>query len=313
MLCLVTPLALLCARGGGHRSLSLASRSRARRARGGAPAAVRAVCVNLKTCVEPSPGAEERSRGSSKFGAAGRLPRPRARRRITVAIDRLWHLGARRVGVHAPRHERQHRRRALSIESASSAAAAAASSPPAATAALRQQQRRYGVRERMGAASASAAATGAVATAAAELVASARRCRQSRSWGVDGPAVAPSAHASAATAGATGSTGTPISRRTSRSAGIRQKRRHRPPQSSPTTRTSSPPPLNMMELLTRAPALSPGQQGRNGRSYSAPRQRLLSHRARPTASRQRGSRSREASGPGAPALRLHREATGRMV
>ena len=52
--------------------------ARAARGRGGAPAAARAVCVNSKTCVEPSPGAEERSRGSSKFGAAGRLPRPRA-------------------------------------------------------------------------------------------------------------------------------------------------------------------------------------------------------------------------------------------
>ena len=75
----------------------------------------------------------------------------------------------------------------------------------------------------------------------------ARRRRQSRSRGVDGPAVAPSAHASAATAGATRSTGTPISRRTLRSAGIRQERRHRPPQSSPTTRMSSPPPLSTQD------------------------------------------------------------------
>ena len=53
-----------------------------------------------------------------------------------------------------------------------------------------------------------------------------------------------------ATAGAAASTGTPILRRSSRLAVIRETRRHRPPQSSPTARTSSPLPLNMMELLT---------------------------------------------------------------
>ena len=187
-----------------------------------------------------------------------------------------------------PRHERQHRRRALSMESASSAAAAAASSPLAATAALRQQQRRTGYGN-------------AWARPRRRLRRQERWRRRRRSWwrrrgAVVSPAavaaVAPSAHASAATAGATGSTGTPISRRTSRSAGIRQERRHRPPP---------------LSTYVFAPASV------NSGSNSAPRQRLLPHRARPTASRQRGSRSREASGPGAPALRLHREAPGRMV
>ena len=63
----------------------------------------------------------------------------------------------------------------------------------------------------------------------------------------------------------------------------------------------------------RALALSPGQRGRNGRSNSAPSQRLLPQRARPTACRRRGSRSREPPRCGAPALRLHRGAADRMV
>ena len=79
------------------------ARARARgggaRGRGGAPApAACAVCVNLRTCVEPSPGAEERCRGSSKFGAAGRMPRPprAARAYYGVAVDRLLHRCAPR-------------------------------------------------------------------------------------------------------------------------------------------------------------------------------------------------------------------------
>jgi len=204
--------------------------------------------VNLKTCVEPSPGAEERCRGSSKFGAAGRMPRPprRARAYYGVAVDRLWHRCAPRrrpcppARASASASGAQHGVGFFGCGCGGIIAPGGYCSAEAAATAVRGMGTHgrglgVGCGDRSGGNGGGGA--GGVGAALSSVPQPSPPSHQVHTLG-------------AATAGATGSTGTPISRRTSRSAGIRQERRHRPPQSSPTTRTSSPPPLNMMELLT---------------------------------------------------------------